>query len=54
VILSGYHSKLYDRLYKDWKAIEFTEIDNANNYKVEVIWLNKKAASIKSLSLFAL
>jgi DNA adenine methylase len=43
VVLSGYHSNLYDELYKDWKTKEKEAIiasPSGNNRRTEVLWFN--------------
>lgn len=43
VILSGYHSKLYDELYSDWYREErMTRADGARPRK-EMLWFNHAA-----------
>ena len=45
IVLSGYHSELYDQLYCDWRTVEF-EIPNhaaggrTKARKQEVLWIN--------------
>lgn len=44
VVLSGYHSPLYDQLYGDWHRIElaaFTGQANTNGRRIEVLWSNR-------------
>jgi DNA adenine methylase len=43
VVLSGYHSKLYDRLYKGWKFFEKRAIADGAKWRTEVLWLNARA-----------
>lgn len=40
VILSGYHSELYDRLYKDWRRVERQANADGANKRVEVLWFS--------------
>lgn len=40
VMLSGYESPLYDRLYKDWRKVTFAARDNANGHRVEALWMS--------------
>lgn len=45
VVLSGYPSELYDKLYSDWKFDSYQIVNHASqkkikNYKVEGLWLN--------------
>lgn len=53
VILSGYHSELYNELYGGWKAIEKKTTTNSNSASVEVIWLSPNITNMKSLPMFA-
>ncbi len=39
VAISGYHSKLYDKLYKDWRYIELPVMSRGGP-RTEVIWFN--------------
>ena len=39
VMVSGYHSKLYDELYKDWEKREKKTQTFQNNERTEVLWL---------------
>jgi DNA adenine methylase len=46
VLLSGYHSRLYDRLYRDWERVEFAAHTNgdatgARGHRIEVVWSNR-------------
>jgi DNA adenine methylase len=54
VALSGYHSKLMDELYGDWKYVEATpkmahstntRADNAKQTRIEVLWINYDLSS---------
>ena len=45
VVLSGYNSKLYDKLYKGWRKVEKEVVNHAGQNKkkekrTEVLWLN--------------
>lgn len=43
VVLSGYHSLVYDRLYADWERVEIpasTQQSGANAARTEVLWMN--------------
>jgi DNA adenine methylase len=40
VLLSGYHSPLYDRLYADWHRQEFAARADGNKPRTEVVWMN--------------
>lgn len=47
VVLSGYHSPLYDELYGDWDHVEieaFTGQANRHGRRVEVLWSNRPFA----------
>lgn len=45
VVLSGYHSKLYDQLYKGWQVIELAAYGEKAVKRTEVLWLNPAAAA---------
>jgi DNA adenine methylase len=53
VVLSGYGCELYDReLYADWRRVERkTHADRAGD-RVEVLWLNERAAARQQQTLF--
>lgn len=40
VIVSGYHSPLYDELYTDWHRIERTALADGARVRTEVLWMN--------------
>lgn len=40
VVLSGYHSALYDRLYADWQRVEKDTYADGARARVEVLWMN--------------
>lgn len=40
VMLSGYHSDLYDDLYKGWRRVEMAARDNVNGARTEVLWFS--------------
>ena len=47
VVLSGYRSALYDRLYADWNTVEIaasTQQAGANARRTEVLWCNFEPA----------
>jgi len=51
VVLSGYHSPLYDELYDGWHRVEFAtytgqgnHAEDRNDRRVEVIWSNRPVA----------
>lgn len=43
VVLSGYASALYDKLYHGWKKIRKHTYADGGRKRIEVIWLNKRA-----------
>lgn len=45
VVLSGYHSPLYDELYEGWRVFEKAALADGAARRVEVLWLNDSAAS---------
>lgn len=48
VVLSGYHSPLYDRMYADWNTVEIsarTQQSGINARRTEVLWCNFEPAS---------
>lgn len=45
VILSGYPSPLYERLFGDWKIITTRALADGARERSEVLWLNSRAAS---------
>lgn len=45
VILSGYPSPLYDRLFGDWRVITTRALADGARERSEVLWLNARAAS---------
>lgn len=44
VVLSGYHSKLYDALYGDWRTVERAAHADGAKDRIEVLWLNAAAS----------
>lgn len=40
VILSGYHSQLYDHLYADWRCVEMRAFADGARKRTEVLWMN--------------
>jgi len=46
VVLSGYHSDLYDDLYKDWKFIEKNTYADGAGKRIEVLWFNSNCFKI--------
>lgn len=51
VAISGYHSELYDKWYKDWETDETESRINSGtgggDKKIEVLWMNKKLIAAK-------
>lgn len=45
VVLSGYPSPLYDRLYAGWDRVEMRAMADGARERVEVLWINEKAKS---------
>lgn len=43
VLLSGYPSALYDRLFSSWVRVERQAFADGGRPRIEVLWLNKKA-----------
>lgn len=43
VVLSGYHSELYDRLYSGWHQEEREALADGAAKRTEVLWLNRSA-----------
>jgi DNA adenine methylase len=39
VILSGYHSELYDSLYSDWRFVEMAALADGAKKRTEVLWI---------------
>jgi DNA adenine methylase len=39
VIVSGYHSELYDELYKGWHKEERKSMTDAQEERIEVLWM---------------
>jgi len=57
VVLSGYHSPLYDELYDGWHRVEISAFTgNANagaGARTEVLWSNRPLITDSDLTLFA-
>ncbi len=51
-IVSGYHSDLYDEIYRDWHTVEKTTGTNGNVSNTEVLWLSPKVTQLAALPLF--
>lgn len=54
VVLSGYHSPLYDELYKGWHVTEFATYTGQGNHaelrndrRVEVLWSNRPLGGLR-------
>lgn len=45
VVLSGYHTELYDELYRDWQRVERRAYADGATPRVEVLWLNPVCAA---------
>lgn len=45
IVLSGYHSGLYDRLYSDWSRYERPAMADGASPRIEVLWCNPAAAA---------
>lgn len=43
VMLSGYHSALYDELYAGWHQIERNALADGAKKRIEVLWFNPTA-----------
>lgn len=43
IVLSGYHSPLYDRLYAAWERVEVDALADGAAPRVEVLWFNDAA-----------
>jgi DNA adenine methylase len=55
VVLSGYHSPLYDELYGDWhqrERVARAQGQDGAIERLEVLWMNQRAASALSPDLF--
>lgn len=52
VVLSGYHTDLYNDLYSDWHTVEKKTGTNGKVSNVEVLWLSPSVTSLKTLPLF--
>ena len=40
VVLSGYHSQLYDEFYANWQRVEREAMADSAELRTEVLWLN--------------
>lgn len=45
VVLSGYHSPLYDALFEGWKRFEVSALADGARPRTEVLWLNDSAVT---------
>ena len=52
VVLSGYAHPLYDERLKHWYRVETPSVTEHGNTRMEVLWLNPRAANRQQLSLF--
>jgi DNA adenine methylase len=53
VVLSAYHSELYDKLFKGWTVFEKKAIADGAKWRTEVLYLNSAAvAGLRQPSLF--
>lgn len=52
VVLSGYPSPLYDRLYGDWKRFERPHRADSRADRTEVVWLNNNCAAKQATTQF--
>jgi len=52
VVVSGYHSALYDEIYQGWRVVEKITGTNGNKSNTEVLWLSPAATDIGSYPLF--
>lgn len=52
VVLSGYAHPLYDERLKHWRRVTFTAKAEKGTERIEVLWLNSKAAQSRQLPLF--
>lgn len=43
VVLSGYASELYDRLYADWMVVQKETRANSNAKRLELLWISPNA-----------
>lgn len=53
IVLSGYHSPLYDRLYSEWEQVEFRALADGAQPRREVLWFNPLASTRRRLVLEA-
>lgn len=51
-IISGYHSELYDNIYRGWHVVEKTTSTNGNVSNTEVLWLSPNVTKPEALPLF--
>lgn len=51
VVLSGYHSELYDELYADWTRVEFAALADGAKERTEVLWLKNISSAQATLPL---
>lgn len=53
VVLSGYQSELYARLYTDWRCLTKSTTTNGNSMATECLWLSPSISSLDALPMFA-
>lgn len=53
VILSGYEHPLYSSRLKHWHKVSTPAVTEHGNTRMEVLWINPKAAGERQLSLFS-
>ncbi|MEF2156413.1 DNA adenine methylase [Luteimonas sp. FXH3W] len=53
VVLSGYHSELYDELYADWSRTERVAFADGAMKRTEVLWFNRGFGNVEQERLFA-
>jgi DNA adenine methylase len=46
VVLSGYHSALYDELYADWPRVERATLADGARPRVEVLWISPRTLEV--------
>lgn len=55
VVLSGYHSALYDELYGDWQRVERPTVADSGGHgageRTEVLWINPAAARQQQMQI---
>jgi len=46
VIVSGYHSELYDQIYSGWRTVEMAALADGAKKRTEVLWIKDAAGTI--------